>query len=455
MTTRTHSAEQIAALKQTAGDHMFLHAQQTSDWRGTGPRMYVKGEGVWVWDVEGNKYLDAMAGLWFKSAGYGRKEIADAVYKQMTAIDSPPAGGSVPVQVELAGKVSELYHDKNARLFFVSGGSEAVETAVKMSKKYHALNGKGAKHKIIARRGSYHGGTAMSSSLGRANADTMGPEMVGAENVVNTTPYRCAYCDGKCNLKCADEFDTVINWHGADTVAAIIAEPVSAAAGIHIPHPDYWPRLRQIADKYDVLLIADEVITGFGRLGSYFGMERFGVKPDLTTVAKALSSGYAPIAAAIATKRVADTFIGDQSKTFRHLITFGGHPIAAAAGVANLEIYRREKLVENSKKMGEYLYEQLQKLYEHSIVGDVRGGYGLLAAVELVQDRKTKKRFPAEAGLAKKVPQKLTQKQIVSFRAADVISLCPPLIVTKDDVDFIVNALDETIVELEKELLGQ
>lgn len=452
MTTRTHTPEQIAGLKQAAGDHMFLHAQQTADWRGSGPRMYVKGEGVWVWDIDGNKYLDAMAGLWFKSAGYGRKEIADAVYKQMTAIDSPPAGGVIPVQAELAAKVAALYHDKDARLFFVSGGSEAVETAVKMAKKYHALNGRGTKHKIIARRGSYHGGTAMASSLGRANADTMGPEMVGAENVMNTTPYRCAYCDGKCNLKCADEFDTVITWHGADTVAAIIAEPVSAAAGIHIPHQDYWPRLRQIADKHDVLLIADEVITGFGRLGTYFGTERVGVKPDLTTVAKALSSGYAPIAAAIATKKVADAFIGDQSKTFRHLITFGGHPIAAAAAVANLEVYAKERLVENSRKMGDYLFEQLQKLYEHAIVGDVRGGYGLLAAVELVQDRKTKKQFPREAGLAQKVPPKLAKRGLVSFRAADVIALCPPLIITKDQVDFVVDALDQTIGELEKEL---
>jgi adenosylmethionine-8-amino-7-oxononanoate aminotransferase len=452
MTTRTHTPEQIASLKRAAGDHMFLHAQQTADWRGTGPRMYVKGEGVWVWDIEGRKYLDAMAGLWFKSAGYGRKEIADAVYRQMTAIDSPPAGGVVPVQAELADRVASLYHDKEARMFFVSGGSEAVETAVKMAKKYHALNGKGGKHKIIARRGSYHGGTAMSSSLGRANADTMGPEMVGAENVVNTTPYRCAYCDGKCNLKCADEFDTVIGWHGADTVAAIIAEPVSAAAGIHIPHTEYWPRLRQIADKYDVLLICDEVITGFGRLGTYFGSERVGVKPDLTTVAKALSSGYAPIAAAIATRKVADAFIGDQSRTFRHLITFGGHPIAAAAAVANLEVFEREHLVENSRKMGDYLYQQLQKLYEHAIVGDVRGGYGLLAAVELVQDRKTKKRFPPEAGLAQKVPQKLAKRGLVSFRAADVISLCPPLVIKKDEVDFVVDGLDQTIGELEREL---
>ncbi|MBI4220060.1 MAG: aspartate aminotransferase family protein [Chloroflexi bacterium] len=452
MTSTPLSPDAIAQIKQSAGDHMFLHAQQTADWRGTGPRTYVKGEGVWVWDAQGNKFLDAMAGLWFKSAGYGRKEIADAVYKQMTEIDSPPAGGVVPVQAQVAAKVASLYHDKQARLFLVSGGSEAVETAVKMAKKYHHLNGKGGKYKVIARRGSYHGGTAMSVSLGRANADTMGPEMVGAINVVNTVPYRCQYCEGKCNLKCANEFETVIQFQGPETVAAIIAEPVSAAVGIHIPHKDYWPRLREIADKYDVLLIADEVITGFGRLGSWFGIERFGVKPDLTTVAKALSSGYAPIAAAIATRKVADAFIGDQSKTFRHLITFGGHPIAAAAAVKNLEIYEREKLVENSRKMGEYLFDQLQKLYEHSIVGEVRGGYGLLAAVELVQDRQTKKQFPKEAGLATKVPQKLTKKGIVSFRAADVIALCPPLIITRDQIDFIVKALDETIGELEQEL---
>ena len=185
---------------------------------------------------------------------------------------------------------------------------------------------------------------------------------------------------------------------------------------------------------------------------SDFGTERFGVNPDITTVAKALTSGYAPLGAAIATKRIADAFVGDESRTFKHLITFGGHPVACAAGLANLKIFENEDLVGNSDRMGTYLFEQLQTLYNHKIVGDVRGGTGLLAAVELVADRETKESFPVSAELSKKIPAKLYEKKLVSFRAGDVISICPPLVVTEGEIDFLVNVLDETISEVESEL---
>ena len=252
-------------------------------------------------------------------------------------------------------------------------------------------------------------------------------------------------------IAAANEFEAAIVHAGPDTVAAMIAEPVSAATGIQIPPPEYWHRLREIADKHDVILIADEVITGFGRLGTWFGADAFGVKPDITAVAKALTSGYAPLGAAIATKRVADAFVGDDSKTFKHLITFGGHPVAAAAGIKNLEIMEREDLPGASARMGEYLLERLETLYEHPSVGDVRG-LGLLAAVELVKDRDSKEAFPATAELMSRLPKKLYDKKIVSFRAGDIIAMCPPLSISRDEVDFIVNALDETIGEVEAEL---
>jgi adenosylmethionine-8-amino-7-oxononanoate aminotransferase len=460
MTTKPRSAaapltgEQIEDLQQIAADHLFMHGSQTNDWKGD-LKIFIKGEGCWVTDAHGNRLLDGMGGLWYKAVGYGRKEIADAMYAQVLAIESPPAPGACVPTVQLSGKVAELYPDHGCRVFFVSGGSEAVETAVKMAKKYQQIKGKGGAYKIISRRGSYQGATAMAVSLGKASyADSMGPDMPGAMWVTNWNSYRPPF-EGNLKdvaIKCANEFETTILHQGPDTVAAIIAEPISTATGIQVPPPEYFQRLREIATKYDIILIADEVITGFGRMGTYFGPENWDVQPDITTVAKALTSGYAPLGAVIATKRVADAFIGGDRETFRHLITFGGHPVAAAAGLANLKIFEREDLVGNSRRMGTYLFEQLQGLKKHKIVGDVRGGLGLLAAVELVQDRATKKQFPKDAGLAKKLPKMLYDRKLVSFRAADVIALCPPLSINKGEVDFIVSVLDDAIGKLQKEL---
>ena len=455
MTTgAVYSGERIEELQQIAGDHLFMHASQINDWRGN-LKVFVKGEGCWVTDIEGNRLLDGMAGLWYKAAGYGRREIADAVYEQMQAISSPPANSALIPQIELAGKVAEIYPDSGARTFFTSGGSEAVETAVKMAKKYQQINGKAGAFKVISRRYSYHGGTAMAVSLGGSPAaDPMGPLMPGAIHVTNWDSYRPPYEGDPVDvaIKCANEFETVIQHQGPQTVAAMIAEPVSAAAGIHIPPPEYWQRLREIADQYGVVLIADEVITGFGRLGEWFGPTVWDVQPDITTVAKAITSGYAPLGGAIATKKIADSFIGSDAETFRHLITFGGHPVSASAALANLRIFEREGLVSNSKQMGEYLFSQLQRLREHEITGDIRGGVGLIAAVELVKDRSTKERFPASAGLAKKLPKMLYERDMVSFRAGDVISICPPLMISRDEIDFLVDALDDALGQISKDL---
>jgi len=454
MATETLHGEQIEELRQIAGEHLFMHAQQTTTWRDAGLKIFTKGEGSWVTDIDGNRLLDMMGGLWYKASGYGRKEIADAMYEQLMAIESPPAPGTAISTVQLSGKVAEKYHDKRARIFFVSGGSEAVETAVKMAKKYQQVTGKAGAFKVISRRYSYHGGTAMAVSLGRSPAaDPVGPEMPGAVHVPNFYQYKKTHSEDSIEnaVLAANEFEAAIIHSDPNTVAAMIAEPVSAATGVQVPPKEYWHRLREIADKHDVVLIADEVITGFGRLGGWFGTDVLGAKPDITTVAKALTSGYAPLGAAIATSKIADAFNGDDSKTFKHLITFGGHPVAAAAGLKNLEIMEREDLPGAAASMGKYLLERLETLYSHPIVGNVRG-LGLLAAVELVSDRDTKAPLPASAALASKIPAKLYEKKIISFRAGDIIAICPPLIITKDEVDFLVDALDETIGEVEAEM---
>jgi adenosylmethionine-8-amino-7-oxononanoate aminotransferase len=278
--------------------------------------------------------------------------------------------------------------------------------------------------------------------------------MPGVIHVTNWDSYRLPF-DGDpvdVAIRCANEFEVAIKHTGPDSVAAMIAEPISAATGIHVPPAEYWQRLREIADEYDVVLIADEVITGFGRTGEYFAPMNWDVTPDITTVAKSLTSGYSPLGAAIATKKIADAFLGGPEETFRHLVTFGGHPVSAAAALANLDIFEDEDLVGNSRRMGDYLFDQLQRLREHSIVGDVRGGLGLLAAVELVQDRANKTPFPASAGLANRLPPLLVENGLVTFRAGDVIALCPPLMVDKDEVDYIVDAIDRSLATLSDDL---
>ncbi|MCH7786001.1 MAG: aspartate aminotransferase family protein, partial [Chloroflexi bacterium] len=376
-----------------------------------------------------------------------------AVYAQMNDISYSPGGTVSPVTVRLAAKIASHAPDKESRVYFVSGGSEAVETALKMAKNYHKNNGEPTRWKVISRRGSYHGATVACMSLGGGGISApvnFGPLMPGNIHVSQPAEYRCLHCrdKGGCNLECARDVERAIEHEGQSTVAAFIGEPISAAAGIHVPHPDYWPTIREICDRTGVIMICDEVITGFGRTGTMFATEHWDVTPDITTIAKALTSGYLPIGAAVATKKIADAFIGDEDSAFRHLITFGGNPASCAAGLANLEILEGEGMVENSAKMGDYLYEQLQTLYEHRIVGDVRGGMGLLAAVEIVKDRDTREKFPKEAELAKKI-NPLMDKHGLLGRAGDVIALSPPLCITKDEVDHLVQQLDQVIGEVE------
>ena len=451
------SGQDIEELKELASAHFWPHFRQAGDMsEETGVRLVTKAQGVWVEDAEGKQWFDTLAGMWLKNIGHGRKEIAKAVYKQMQDISYSPGGTVTPTTVKLASKVASLSPDSASRVYFVSGGSEAVETSLKMAKKYHVNNGEPTRYKVISRKGSYHGATHASISLGggggAAPAD-YGPLMPGNVHVAHPDVYRCAFCKdrGGCNLECARDVERAIEHEGPSTVAAFIGEPISVSAGVHIPHPEYWPTIREICDRYGVLMIYDEVITGFGRTGRMFASEHWGITPDIFTVAKALTSGYLPIGAAVATKKVADAFIGDESATFRHLITFGGNPASCAAGLANLEIMENEGLVTNSDKMGLYLFDQLQALSEYRIVGDIRGGKGLLCAVELVMDRDTKERFPEKAGLRKKVESVMTRHGLLG-RGGDVIFMAPPLCITREEVDHLVTQMREIIGEVQTAL---
>ncbi len=445
----TLTGERIEELKQKATDYFWPHNNPAGNMGDDGIKLVQSGKGVWVEDVEGTQWFDTMAGMWLKNIGHGRKEVADAVYNQMLDISYTPGGTVSPATAELSARIASLAPDKEARTYFVSGGSEAVETAIKMAKQYHKNNGEPTRWKVISRRGSYHGATHACMSLGGGGVSApihFGPLMPGNIHIANPDSYRNSGGD----LQCAKELEIAIQHEGPSTVAAFIGEPISAAAGIHVPDPEYWPTIREICDKYGVIMICDEVITGFGRTGKMFATEQWGVKPDIFTVAKALTSGYIPIGAAIASKKVSEAFMGDDSQ-FRHLITFGGNPVACAAAMANLDIMEGEGMVENSAEMGTYMYEQLQTLYEHPIVGDVRGGMGLLCAVELVKDRDTKESFPAEAKLSDKMAPLMNEHNLLG-RPGNSIYLAPPLCITRDEVDHVVSQVDSVISKLEAQL---
>ena len=454
------TAEEIAAARADAEAHFWPQSRQAGDVSPqTGIKLVTEGKGVWVTDADGDKWFDTMSSLWLVNIGHGRREIADAVYRQMVELSFSPSDTVSPVTARLAARLAQLSQDPRARVYFTSGGSEANETALKLAKNFHHLNGETSRWKVLSRRGSYHGATLACTNLGRGGPGggsvpaQFGPLVPGNIHVAQVNSYRCHQCakDGACNLECARDVERAILHEGPSTVAAFVAEPISAAAGIHIPHPEYWPTIREICDRHGVLLIGDEVITGFGRTGKLFAMEHWGVKPDIFTVAKGLTSGYLPIGATVVSGRIADAFIGGSETTFQHLFTFGGNPASCAAGLANLEIMIGEGMVEQSAQMGEYLFERMQELRSHAIVGDVRGGMGLLCALELVKDRNTREQFPKDAGI-ERLAVRIMREHHMLGRAGHIIPVAPPLCIERDEIDEAVSRLDEVLGKLGKEL---
>ena len=444
----------IETLREAGSEHVWMHS---SPWRSLateeGKRVLVEGKGCIVKDIDGKEYIDGLAGLWLVNAGHGRREIGDAMAEQAgtLAYASSAQTTTVPT-IKLATLLAEITPGDLSTVFFCSGGSEAVESAVKIAKQYHYYSGEPKRSKIIGRRGSYHGATygAMSVSGTRQMSEPYhSPFMSGTMHVSPPYCYRCDYRHTypSCEVYCADAVEQMIQYEGAQTVAAVIAEPVSASNGIVIPPPEYLPRLREICDRHGVLLIVDEVINGFGRTGKMFASEHWDLVGDIMTMAKGLSSGYAPIAAAICRPKVVEPFAHE--KRLSHLLTFGGHAVACAAALANIAILQNEGMVENSATMGTYLLEQLEGLRSHPTVGDVRG-IGLLAGVELVKDKATKEKFDMEGEEVKTLNQLLVDKGLLT-RATHIISLSPPLCINRDEVDRMVEIIDSSITAVEQQ----
>ncbi|ETX00734.1 MAG: hypothetical protein ETSY1_10075 [Candidatus Entotheonella factor] len=446
----------LEALMQAGASHLWLHASpiQTLVTQAD-RRILVEGRGCRVTDAQGHTYLDALSGQWLVNVGHGRAEIAEAMARQAKALAYGNASRAATLPaIQLAAVLAHLTPGDLSTVFFSSGGSEAVESALKIARQYHALRGEPERYKVIARRGSYHGATygAMSASGSRSGVDSyFGPLLSGTLSVSAPYCYRCDYRKTypECDVYCVDAIEDLLRYESPNTVAAVIAEPVSAACGIVVPPAEYLPRLREICDRHGVLLILDEVITGFGRTGKMFASEHWDVVPDIMTLAKGLSSGYAPIAATVCRQPIADIFGGANGKAIGHLLTFGGQPVACAAALANLDILQRENLVRNAEQQGAYLLSRLHDLASrHPSVGDVRG-LGLLCALELVTDRRTQQPFPVDGPEIHYLLEKLAELGVLT-RAEGNLYLAPPLCIERHEIDELTGIVDTALSHFEE-----
>ena len=454
----THTPSEVKSLQESALEHLWVYLREPSDMAEKGePAIFVSGEGVHVTDALGNTSIDGMSGLWLKNVGYGRKEIADAAYEQMLNLTYMPLGTTTEPTIRLAEKISQIAPGDMTRSFFTSGGSEAVETALKLSRAYFKRVGEPNRTKFISRKGSYHGATMGALALGGSHLYPKldyEPLMPGVFHVPQPLPYRCEFggeTPEECAELCVNAVEEMIKFQDPETIAAVFAEPISSPMGCAVPGDNYWPRLREICDRYGVLLIADEVITGFGRTGKMFATEHWGVVPDMMTVAKGITSGYIPMGGCITRGEISDAFIGSQKASFKHVITFGGHPVAAAAALKNIEIMEEEGMVENAAKQGAYLLDGLNEMKEkYQMIGDVRG-LGLFCGLELVADRETKEYFPAEADLANRITQGFADNGLL-LRGGDRMNVAPPLCITSSEVDEIVTTMDKVFGQVSKDL---
>ncbi|OGK82101.1 MAG: aminotransferase [Candidatus Rokubacteria bacterium GWA2_73_35] len=419
------------------------------------PTIYVRGRGATVTDIGGHDYLDGLSGLWNVNVGHGRAELADAAAAQMKelAYFSGYVGSSSVPAITLASRLVALAGDGMQAVFLACGGAEANESAFKTARFYWKARGKPDKFKIIARQHGYHGVTlqAMSATGMGAYWKMFEPRVPGFVHVPTCYPYRQQGVrpGESAGQAAAREIEEAILREGPDTVAAFIGEPIHGGGGVIYPTDDYWPRVREVCTRHDVLLIADEVITGFCRTGRWFAMHHWNVRPDIRAFAKGVTSGYLPLGGIMVSKAVKDAMDTVKPEDrWMHAYTYSGHPACCAVALANLDIMERERLWERAAKLGERLHAGLRAaLGDHPHVGDIRGGKGLLAAVELVEDRGTKANFPADRKLAARLQAEMVKRGMVTRTRpvvgphpapGDSVFFAPPLIVSEAEVDRIV-----------------
>lgn len=447
------------SLAESARDHLWMHFTRHSTYETGGHvPVIVRGEGAYIWDDQGRRYLDGLAGLFVVQVGHGRHELADAAAAQARELAFFPLWSYAhPRAIELAERLAGYTPGDLNRIFFTTGGGEAVESAWKLAKQYWKLRGKPAKHKVISRAVAYHGTPqgALSITGIPAAKEMFEPLVPGAFKVPNTNLYRAPEhlrADPKqFGRWAADRIAEAIEFEGPDTVAAVFLEPVQNSGGCFPPPPGYFERVREICDAYDVLLVSDEVICAFGRIGGMFACEDFDYVPDIITCAKGLTSGYSPIGAMIATDRLFEPFRSGTTY-FPHGYTFGGHPVSAAVAMANLDIMEREGLNAHVRDSAPAFRATLEKLLDLPIVGDVRG-QGFFYGIELVKDKDTRETFDAAESerLLRGYLSKALFDAGLYCRADDrgdpVIQLAPPLIIGQPEFDEIEAILRSVLTE--------
>jgi adenosylmethionine-8-amino-7-oxononanoate aminotransferase len=390
--------------------------------------------------------------MWNVYLGHGRKELAAAAHAQLKklAFATAYAGATNEPAVELVKTLKRLIYPNIEAFYFTLGGSDATDTSIRTARFYWGAKGRPQKQKIIARKLSYHGSTVGAASATGVEefSQGFGPRLPGFLHIESPNPYRFTTTrkDVSPGVAAADLLEEAILREGPETVAAFIAEPVQGGGGgVLVPQDDYFPRIRKICDKYNVLLISDEVITGFGRTGRWFALEHWGVQPDIVQFAKGITSGYFPLGGIGVSKEIKQTLDSVESgKRWWHGYTASAHPVGCAVALANLRIIEKEKLVKRSERLGSRLLARLRDLEQHKHVGEVRG-LGLLVGVEVVADKKTKERFPSDAGIGKRLRQELLARGLVTRVLDDVICLAPPLVIGEKDVDRIAGIVKEAI----------
>jgi adenosylmethionine-8-amino-7-oxononanoate aminotransferase len=445
-----HAGPGVGDLSDLAKRHLWMHFTRLGAYADTDVPIIDRGEGCYVWDRQGKRYLDGLSGLFTVQAGHGRVELAQAAAHQAEKLGYFPVWSFAhEPAIELATRLAALAPGDLNRVFLTPSGGEAIDTAIKLARQYFKLRGEHSRTKVISRYLAYHGTSIGALSVtGVPSIKTpFEPLMPGAIKVQTPYRYRCHDCQHleTCTLRCADDLALRIEMEGPDSVAAVFMEPLQNTGGAFAPPEGYWARIREICDQYGVLLVSDEVICAFGRLGHMFGSDRYGYQPDLITFAKGVTSGYAPLGGVIISDRIAEPFLDDPN-LFLHGQTFGAHPVCCAVANANLDILEREDLCGNVLAHEDLFTKLLDGLRDIPLVGDVRGD-GYFRAIELVSDQATKGSFTADAAewlLRGHLSPRLYEAGLIcraDDRAEPVITLSPPLIAGEEELSFIADTL--------------
>lgn len=461
----TANPNSLAARDVAALIHPYTNLEKHKE---SGPTIMARGEGVYVYDDSGKRYLEGMAGLWSTSLGFSEKRLTQAAMRQMEALPTYHifGGRSTEPSIELAEELLKIAPAGLGKVLFANSGSEANDQAAKIVWFYHNAIGKPLKKRIIGRVRGYHGITVFAGSMTGQVANHIEWDLPIGGVLRTDCPSHYLFGEpGETEAQFVDRLvgnlEALIEREGPETIGAFIAEPVNGAGGVIVPPKDYFPRIQEVLRRHDILMIADEVICGFGRTGQMFGCDTFGIQPDIMTVAKALSSAYLPISATVISEKIAEAITTHAGKigNFAHGFTYAGHPVAAAVALETLRIYRERDIIAHVQEVAPHLQARLRALAAHPLVGEARG-VGLIGALQLVTDKAARTVLPAAAGIGPLIQARAMERGIIIRASPDAVFVCPPLIITKAEIDELMDgvsaALDDGLAEAEKQgLLGK